>query len=55
MSPLIARLWHFLPAFLAGMSVNFEIAGIALAFGLALGILLALARLQGGATGMASG
>jgi hypothetical protein len=55
MSPLIARLWHFLPAFLAGMSVNFEIAGIALAFGLALGILLALARLQGGATGMAAG
>jgi ABC-type amino acid transport system permease subunit len=39
---------NFLPSFLAGMAVNFEIAGIALALGLALGILLAFARLRGG-------
>jgi ABC-type amino acid transport system permease subunit len=45
----------FMPAFLAGMSVNFEIAGIALALGLALGVLLAFARLQGGMTGVAAG
>lgn len=56
MSPSTALLSvNFLPAFLAGMSVNFEIAGIALAFGLGLGALLALARLQGGALGLAAG
>ncbi len=45
MSPLPP---NFLPAFLSGMAVNFEIGGMALAFGLGVGILLALARLQGG-------
>lgn len=34
----------FLPRFLAGMTVNFEIAAVALGLGLALGLLLALAR-----------
>ncbi len=37
----------FLPKFLAGMLVNFQIAGIALGVGLALGLLLALGRLGG--------
>ncbi|MDP2331118.1 MAG: hypothetical protein Q8M19_10545 [Reyranella sp.] len=40
----------FLPQLLAGMVVNFEIAAIALVIGLALGALLALARLAGGVT-----
>ena len=38
----------FLPKFLAGMAVNFEIASIALGIGLALGLLLAAGRLSGG-------
>jgi His/Glu/Gln/Arg/opine family amino acid ABC transporter permease subunit len=38
----------FLPKFLAGMAVNFEIAVIAIVIGLALGLLLALGRLSGG-------
>src|SRR5215211_6343365 len=38
----------FLPKFLAGMVVNFEIAAIALVIGLALGLLLAAGRLGGG-------
>ncbi len=38
----------FLPRFLAGMAVNFEIAAIALVIGLALGLLLAAGRLAGG-------
>lgn len=38
----------FVPQFLAGMVVNFEIAAIALLIGLALGGLLGLARLSGG-------
>ena len=55
MTPLIQRLSSdFLPLFLGGMAVNFEIAVIALAVGLALGLLLALARLGGGALGGAS-
>jgi len=37
----------FLPRFLAGMAVNFEIAAIALIIGLALGLLLAAGRLAG--------
>jgi ABC-type arginine transport system permease subunit len=41
----------FLPRFLLGMAVNFEIAIIALAIGLALGFLLALGRFRGGAAG----
>jgi len=50
--PLLGRLSaEFLPQFLAGMVVNFEIAAIALAIGLALGVLLALGRLGGGAVG----
>ena len=56
MSPLIDRLFtNFLPAFLSGMSINFEIAGMALVFGLGMGVLLALARLQGGIAGTAAG
>lgn len=42
---------EFFPDLLAGMVVNFEIAAIALVFGLALGALLALARLGGGILG----
>jgi ABC-type amino acid transport system permease subunit len=38
----------FLPKFLAGMVVNFEIAAIALVIGLVLGLLLAAGRLSGG-------
>lgn len=44
----------FLPQFLVGMTVNFEIAVVALALGLALGLLLAWARVGGGAAGMAA-
>jgi ABC-type arginine transport system permease subunit len=44
----------FIPELLAGMVVNFEIAAIALAAGLALGALLALARLGGGVLGAAA-
>ena len=46
---------NFLPSLLAGMTVNFEIAGIALTLGLALGVPLAFARLRGGVAGMAAG
>lgn len=42
---------EFIPELLAGMVVNFEIAAIALAVGLAFGALLALARLSGGVLG----
>jgi hypothetical protein len=43
----------FLPKFLAGMVVNFEIAAIALVIGLSFGLLLAAGRLSGGvATGL---
>ena len=49
MMPLMERLSSdFLPRFLAGMAVNFEIAVIAIAVGLALGLLLALGRLGRG-------
>ncbi len=49
MSVLMERLSSdFLPRFLAGMAVNFEIAVIAIAIGLAFGLLLALGRLSGG-------
>jgi ABC-type arginine transport system permease subunit len=41
----------FFPDLLAGMVVNFQIAAIALVLGLALGGLLALGRLGGGAAG----
>jgi ABC-type amino acid transport system permease subunit len=52
MKPLIEQLSaSFLPQFLAGMVVNFEIALLAIAIGLALGMLLALGRLGGGAAG----
>ena len=55
MNLLVDRLSsNFLPSFLAGMAVNFEIAAIALAFGLALGIMLAFARLHGGVAGIAA-
>ena len=42
---------EFVPELLAGMVVNFQIAAIALVVGLALGALLALARLGGGVLG----
>ncbi len=42
---------NFFPDLLAGMVVNFEIAAIALMVGLALGALLGLMRLSGGALG----
>jgi His/Glu/Gln/Arg/opine family amino acid ABC transporter permease subunit len=47
-------LTRFLPAFLSGMSVNFEIACIALVLGLVFGLLLALARFRGGVVGSAA-
>ena len=46
MSQLLSA--DFIPDLLAGMVVNFESAALALAVGLALGALLALARLGGG-------
>jgi ABC-type amino acid transport system permease subunit len=46
---------NFLPAFLTGMSINFTIAGIALALGLALGAPLACARFHGGIAGAGAG
>jgi hypothetical protein len=52
MRPLIESLSaDFLPRFLAGMAVNFEIAVISIAVGLALGALLAFGRLVGGVLG----
>lgn len=45
----------FLPSFLAGIAVNYEIAGIALLMGLALGLPLAHASLAGGRTKVLSG
>lgn len=44
----------FLPRFLGGMTLNFEIAAIALLIGLAIGAVLALGRLAGGVAGAAS-
>ena len=41
------RLAEFLPQLLAGMAVNFEIAGIAIVLGLGLGIPLAAMRMHG--------
>jgi hypothetical protein len=55
MSTLIERLSsEFLPLLLAGMAINFEIAGIAISVGLAFGLLLAFARLYGGVAGAAA-
>ncbi|HYX03991.1 MAG TPA: hypothetical protein VE963_17995 [Reyranella sp.] len=55
MNSLLAELsGDFLPRLLVGMAVNFEIAVIALATGLVLGMLLALGRLRGGAAGVAA-
>src|SRR5205814_1948356 len=52
MNPLsIPALSDFLPLFLAGMAVNFEIAAIAIALGLLLGVLLAATRVYGGFPG----
>jgi ABC-type arginine transport system permease subunit len=52
MNPLsVPVLSDFLPLFLAGMAVNFEIAAIALALGLMLGVLLAAARVYSGFPG----
>lgn len=41
----------FLPLLLAGMAVNFEIAAIALALGLVVGLVLTIGRLSGGVIG----
>jgi hypothetical protein len=55
MNALIARLSSdFLPLFLGGMVVNFQIAAISIAIGLAFGLLLAFARLGGGVMGGAA-
>jgi ABC-type arginine transport system permease subunit len=55
MTPLMERLSsNFLPLFLGGMAVNFEIAVIAIAVGLAFGLLLAVGRLGGGMAGGAA-
>jgi ABC-type arginine transport system permease subunit len=55
MTPLMERLSSdFLPLFLGGMAVNFEIAVIAIAVGLAFGLLLAVGRLGGGMAGGAA-
>jgi len=55
MNPLsIPALSDFLPLFLAGMAVNFEIAAIAIALGLLLGVLLAATRVYGGFPGAAA-
>ena len=56
MSPLsLALLTHFMPTLLAGMTVNFEIAAIALVLGLGSGSVLALVRYRGGIAGKSSG
>jgi hypothetical protein len=56
MSPLIQSLLSdFLPAFLAGIAVDFEIATIALTLGVALGLVLAIARFQGGLVAIPAG
>jgi len=52
MSALLSS--EFLPRLLAGMAINFEIAGIAISLGLVLGLVLALARLYGGVAGAAA-
>src|SRR5258708_22309965 len=55
MSGLLQQLsTDFLPRFLGGMALNFEIAVIALAIGLAFGLLLALGRRRGGWAGGAA-
>ena len=54
MTPLTDRLTDFLPVFLAGMAVNFEIAGIALVLGGVLGLPLAAMRIRGGVGGRVS-
>ena len=55
MIALVERLWsEFMPSLLAGMAVNFEIAGIAIALGLAFGLVLAFARMRGGVVGTAA-
>ena len=55
MNPLFAQLSaNFLPRFLAGMAVNFEIAAMAITLGVGIGLVLAIARLSGGAAGRAA-
>jgi ABC-type amino acid transport system permease subunit len=44
----------FMPQLLSGLVVNFEIAGVALGLGLALGVVLAVARFGGGPLGAAA-
>lgn len=55
MNPLFAQLSsNFLPRFLAGMAVNFEIAAIAITLGVGVGLVLAIGRLSGGLAGRAA-
>jgi ABC-type arginine transport system permease subunit len=49
MNTTLVRLADFLPQFLDGMAINFEIAALALVIGLALGTLLVFGRDAGGA------
>ena len=52
MTPLFAQLLsNFLPRFLAGMAVNFEIAAISITLGVGIGLVLAMARVSGGPIG----
>ena len=51
MTPAVKNFGDFLRQLLAGIAVNFEIAGIAIAAGLALGLALAALRLRGGVGG----
>ena len=46
---------QFLPRLLAGMLLNFEIAGLTLLAGLALGLAIALIRMLGGVAGGLAG
>lgn len=55
MIALVEHLWSdFMPLLLAGMAVNFEIAGVAIGLGLAFGLVLAYAHLRGGLLGNAA-
>lgn len=52
MIALLEHLWSdFMPLLLEGMTVNFEIAGIAIGLGLVAGLVLAIARWRGGVVG----
>lgn len=54
MNPGIRNLEEFLRQLLAGIAVNFEIAGLAIAAGIVVGLALAALRLRGGIGGRAA-